>query len=271
MKPKICNRRKISLFTSLLIIMILSTSAVKLIPSGVYDWNRLQNVINNTGWVRNILKGPTQTLEMFDIKAVALDAGKRTQTYQIKKGCDELIIIKEGSAEITINTESELLNEGSIAVASQGDRISMKNPKSGNLIYYSFSFKPEQGKPAQLASNRFKPFLEEWDTIIFKPSANGGRRNIINQATTAMKQLEIHVTTLNEGVSSHTPHAHPDEELILVKFGIVEMTIKGTPFRLGPGSICFLTSNDLHGGSNAGDGKCEYYAIRWVTTAEKTK
>ncbi|MDP3001634.1 MAG: cupin domain-containing protein [Bacteroidales bacterium] len=269
MKPKLCYRRKISLFTSLFIIMILSASAGKLITSGVYDWNRLQNVKNHTGWVRNILKGPTQSLKMFDIKAVTIDAGKKTQTYFVEKGCDELIIIKEGSAEITINTESKLLNEGSIAVASQGDRISMKNPKNGNLIYYSFRFKPKQGKPAQITSGRFKPFYEEWDTITFKPSANGGRRNIINQATSAMKQLEIHVTTLNEGVSSHAPHAHPDEELILVRFGIVEMTIKGTPYRLGPGSVIFLTGNDLHGGSNAGEGKCEYYAIRWVTTTEK--
>jgi quercetin dioxygenase-like cupin family protein len=57
----------------------------------------------------------------------------------------------------------------------------------------------------------------------------------------------------------------PMKKIILVRKGYVEETIKGEPYRLGPGSIIFLTNDDLHGIRNAGSGGCEYYAIRWLT------
>lgn len=86
----------------------------------------------------------------------------------------------------------------------------------------------------------------------------------MRQPTSMLKELEMHVTTLNEGLPSHSPHSHPDEEIILVRFGTVEEMIKDTSYKLGPGSVIFLTNNDFHGIRNAGKGKCEYYAIRWL-------
>ncbi|MEX2565956.1 MAG: cupin domain-containing protein [Cyclobacteriaceae bacterium] len=72
-------------------------------------------------------------------------------------------------------------------------------------------------------------------------------------------------TTLLEGEKSHDPHVHPDEEIILVLQGEVEEMINGTPYRLSPGSLIFLSSMDPHGIRNVGKGTCEYYAIRWTT------
>jgi mannose-6-phosphate isomerase-like protein (cupin superfamily) len=202
---------------------------------------------------------------MFDIKAIALHSGKTTHTYLVGKGSDELFIVKEGSAEITINSVSRLLCTGSIAVASQGDRVQVKNVKPGTMVYYSIIFKPGPEKNHREMPKNASPFFSSWDTVTFRPSENGGRRNIIQQPTSSLKQLEIHVTTLKEGLPSHAPHSHPDEELILVRFGTVDQTISGTHYRLGPGSLIFATNNDLHGISNAGEGQCEYYAIRWIT------
>jgi quercetin dioxygenase-like cupin family protein len=87
----------------------------------------------------------------------------------------------------------------------------------------------------------------------------------MQQKTSSLKQLEIHVTTLEEGFPSHASHRHTDEEIILVRKGYVEETIKNEHYRLGPGSVIFLTNDDMHGISNAGTGTCEYYAIRWLT------
>jgi (S)-ureidoglycine aminohydrolase len=264
MEQKHNKLRRTGLITAAVMILLISVSAGKQIVSGVFDWSKLRPVRTHTGSVINILKGPTRSLEMFDIKAVTLHSGKATHTYLVGKENDELFIIKEGFAEITINSVSKLLCAGSIAVASQGDRVLVKNAKPGNMVFYSINFKPRQTKVHREPSKNVAPFFSSWDTVTFKPSDNGGRRNIIQQPTSALRQLEIHVTTLKEGLPSHAAHSHPDEEIILVRFGTVDQTINGTHYRLGPGSLTFSTNDDLHGISNAGQGQCEYYAIRWL-------
>jgi len=265
MEPKHYGLRKTGFYVAGFMILLIAVSAVKPIVSGVFDWSKFKSIRTHTGSVINILKGPTRSLEMFDIKAISLHSGKATHTYLVGKESDELLIIKEGSAQITINSKSKLLSAGSIAVVSQGDRVEVKNILPGNLVYYSFIFKPRQPKTHREALKKVSPFISSWDTVTFKPSDNGGRRNIIQQPTSTLKQLEIHTTTLKEGLPSHAAHTHPDEEIILVRFGTVDQTISGTHYRLGPGSLIFATNDDLHGISNAGEGKCEYYAIRWLT------
>jgi mannose-6-phosphate isomerase-like protein (cupin superfamily) len=265
MEPNHDGLKKPGLYVAGFIILLVAVSAIKPIVSGVFDWSKFKSIRTHTGSLINILKGPTRSLEILDIKAISLHSGKATHTYLVGKESDELIIIKEGSAEITINSKSKLLSAGSIAVVSQGDRVQVKNTLQGNLVYYSFIFKPSQPKTHREALKKVSPFISLWDTVTFKPSDNGGRRNIIQQPTSTLKQLEIHTTTLKEGLPSHAAHSHPDEEIILVRFGIIDQTISGTHYRLGPGSLIFATNDDLHGISNTGEGKCEYYAIRWLT------
>ncbi|MGD0342012.1 MAG: cupin domain-containing protein [Bacteroidales bacterium] len=256
--------RKAGFYIAGFVILFVGVSAVKQIASGVFDWSKLKTEKTHTGSIINILKGPTRSLDMFNIQAILLHSGKVTHTYLVGKENDELLIIKEGYAQVTINSISRLLCAGSIAIASQGDRVQIKNVKPGNLVYYSFNFKPRPTKTHKEALKKVPPFFSSWDTITFRPSDIGGRRNIIQQPTSTLKQLEIHATTLNEGLPSHPPHSHPDEEIILVRFGTIDQTIKGIHYRLGPGSMAFATNDDLHGLSNAGEGQCEYFAIRWL-------
>lgn len=264
MERKHKKLRKTGFYISGFVILLVCVSAGKQIASGVFDWSRLQSVRTHTGSVIDIIKGETRSLEMFDIKAVRLHSGKATHTYLVGKESDELYIVKEGFAEITINSVSKLLCAGSIAVASQGSRVQVKNIKSGNLVFYSVTFKPKPAKVHRESLKNVAPFFSSWDTVTFRPTDNGGRRNIIQQPTSTLRQLEIHVTSLKEGLPSHAAHTHPDEEIILVRTGTVDQTINGTHYRLGPGSLVFATNDDLHGISNAGAGQCEYYAIRWL-------
>jgi mannose-6-phosphate isomerase-like protein (cupin superfamily) len=265
MKQKHKELRKAGFYAIASVFLLIAIAAGKPITSGIYDWSKFKPVKTRTGSVINFMKGPTRSLEMFDIKAISMHSGKATHPYLMGKESDELFIIKEGSAQITINSVTKLLGEGSIAVASEGDRVQVKNIKSGNLVYYSIIFKPRPAKIIRETSKKIPPFFSSWDTVTFIPSANGGRRNIIQQPTSTLKQLEIHTTTLKEGLPSHAAHTHPDEEIILVRFGTVDQTITGTHYRLGPGSLIFATNDDLHGISNGGEGQCEYYAIRWLT------
>jgi len=93
----------------------------------------------------------------------------------------------------------------------------------------------------------------------------GERRDLYDKATATLDRFECHVTTLNVGESPHAPHRHFDEELIIVKEGMLEVTINGNAQTASPGSVIFFASNDLHGMRNAGDQRTTYFVQRWTS------
>lgn len=103
----------------------------------------------------------------------------------------------------------------------------------------------------------------DWTAMKAETTAVGSVRRIVQQPTATLDELEMHITTLQPGTTSHVPHQHPDEELIIVKEGTVESLVNGTQRRVGPGSIVFQASNQMHGISNVGDGPAVYHVIRW--------
>jgi len=263
-------KKYISIFLAVSLV-ILSAGTFFVINSSVYNWEKLSVKKTPAGEERAILSGPTLTLDKFDIKAVTLNPGQSVNAYKVETGFDQLLIIKEGSAEVTVNADVKTLSEGSIVVSSQGDMVKIRNAMSKNITFYSFLFKPKAAQGITKTGAKVSPVLKDWNSIEFSPNANGGRRDIIKQPTSTLKELEMHTTLLNEGLPSHAAHNHPDEEIILIRFGIAEMTINEKPFKGGPGSVFFLTNMDNHGIRNAGAGKCEYYAIRWLTYSDDKK
>jgi len=250
---------------AILLIAILSVSAGKNPGSTVYEWENLKVKNNTRGTVRNVLKSPTRSLGMFEIKAVTLKGGALIKEYRVAKGYDEMLIIGEGTSKITINGKSELLGEGSVVVASQGDQVIISNEAKEDMTFYQFRFRPWKNENLAKNIRKADPVFRNWNDIEFRANANGGRRDIMRQPTALIKELEIHTTQLKEGLPSHSSHVHPDEEIILIRYGRVEESINGKPFQCGPGSVIFLTNDDDHGIRNAGQGPCEYYAIRWLT------
>ena len=103
----------------------------------------------------------------------------------------------------------------------------------------------------------------EWATLESKPTPTGARRDVMRMPTPTLDELEIHITTLDVGQVSHPPHRHQEEELLIVKEGTVETLQNGKPSRLGPGSIIFHSSNDLHNIRNAGATPATYHVIQW--------
>jgi quercetin dioxygenase-like cupin family protein len=100
-----------------------------------------------------------------------------------------------------------------------------------------------------------------------QPTKVGERRDVLKGSTVTMENLTFHITTVNAGEASHAAHRHPDEELILIKEGTLEVTINGQSQRAGEGSIFLFAPDDLHGMRNAGDTRATYHVIRMVTSA----
>jgi len=103
----------------------------------------------------------------------------------------------------------------------------------------------------------------DWQTVTEKPTPVGSVRSFFKAPTATLDQLEVHVTTLNPGMASHAPHKHPNEELVIVKEGTVEVLVNGEWKRVGPGSVVFNASNQLHGLRNVGTGPATYHVINW--------
>ncbi len=63
------------------------------------------------------------------------------------------------------------------------------------------------------------------------------------------------------------PHKHPNEGIIVVREGTLEVLSNGEWKRVGPGSVVFNASNQLHGLRNAGAEPANYQVISVKTAA----
>lgn len=123
------------------------------------------------------------------------------------------------------------------------------------------------GAVARGASPVLGPAVWDWTSLEAKATDVGAIRNLVRQPTATLDELEMHVTTLNPGLSSHAPHTHPNEELVIIREGTVEVLSGGTWKRLGPGSVVFNASNSPHALRNVGDTPATYHVINWKTPA----
>lgn len=120
---------------------------------------------------------------------------------------------------------------------------------------------------AVVAARQQKPVMPsslfDWNAVPAKTTNVGAVRQFFQAPTATLDELECHVTTLNAGETSHAPHQHPDEEIVIVKEGTVEALVNGEWKRGGPGSVIFYASNQLHGIRNVGQGPATYHVLRW--------
>jgi len=91
----------------------------------------------------------------------------------------------------------------------------------------------------------------------------GRRTQLMDDPTRTLSQLEIHITTLDPGQSSHEPHRHPNEEVVILREGELEVYVNGATKRIGPGSVMVFLSGDWHSVNNVGDGPATYEVINF--------
>jgi XRE family transcriptional regulator, regulator of sulfur utilization len=115
-----------------------------------------------------------------------------------------------------------------------------------------------QQEPAVMHSTAF-----DWTKMTEKPNSYGTVRSLVRRPTATLGELEMHITTLKAGQTSHAPHQHPNEELIILREGTVEALVHGEWLKLGPGSVIFQASNELHGIKNIGNTPATYHVVNW--------
>jgi len=74
-------------------------------------------------------------------------------------------------------------------------------------------------------------------------------------------KMESHQSDIAPGEVNHPPHQHLREEMMLVRLGTMELTISGKPYRLGPGDVGVIGSNEVHNAKNVGTTRAEYFIV----------
>ena len=86
-------------------------------------------------------------------------------------------------------------------------------------------------------------------------------RDVLKGKLATGESLEVHETTLPPARTPHAPHHHVHSEMWLIREGNVELTVNGASYRLGPGSVGFVHSNDEHGIKNIGTTPATYFVV----------
>ena len=111
--------------------------------------------------------------------------------------------------------------------------------------------------------NIMQSSIFDWKQIEAKETPTGTSRRFFRAQTATLDELECHVTTLKPGESSHPPHQHPEEEILIIKEGMVESLVNGQMKRVGPGSVIFQASNQMHSIKNVGNEPATYHVFSW--------
>jgi mannose-6-phosphate isomerase-like protein (cupin superfamily) len=120
---------------------------------------------------------------------------------------------------------------------------------------------PAAGAPApgveQLPVMKTQAFLYKDipDTINGK---NKSKRMFTAKTHTGFK-IESHMSDIAPGEVNHAPHQHLREEMMFIRTGTMELTIAGKPYRLGPGDVGVIGSNEMHNAKNVGTTRAEYF------------
>ena len=89
----------------------------------------------------------------------------------------------------------------------------------------------------------------------------GTSRAVFDGLTHSGFHIDLHETELAPGAAPHAPHRHEHEEIVMLREGTLETTIEGKVAIVGPGSVVYAASNDLHGWKNVGATKAQYFVI----------
>ena len=132
------------------------------------------------------------------------------------------------------------------------------------LAIAALAAETQSEKASTLASS-----ATEWNSLEVKTNANGSSRKFFEGPTANFEMLECHASTLNAGATNHAILKRPNEEVIIVKEGTIEVFTGDKWVRVGPGSVIFNAANTPQSMRNAGEGPATYHVITFRPKAAK--
>jgi XRE family transcriptional regulator, regulator of sulfur utilization len=122
---------------------------------------------------------------------------------------------------------------------------------------------PAQSPPA--AAQPLRSMVIDWQALVPTRTPTGERRSAFDAPTATLERFHGHITTLNPGENTGPLHRHPQEELVIIKEGTLEVNIDGRKQIAGPGSMVFFAVNENENMTNVGTTPATYTVLQWFT------
>jgi (S)-ureidoglycine aminohydrolase len=254
---------RIIIFASVVVASNHGFAQTTAVSSNVYRWDQLKPYKEENRIRQQIVDGSTSTLQQLEIHTSKLEPNEAPHGSHSHADMEELIIVKEGMLRATIKDQTKILSSGSIAYVLPGDEHGFFNGGDTPCTYYILKFKAKTPFDTERGKMAGGSFMMEWKDIAVNKTEKGMRRNLFDRPTALFARFEMHVTTLNKGFSSHDPHTHTPEEIILVRLGQGNMHIAGKEAPVDAGGLSYVDTKVPHAMTNTGDGQVEYYAFQW--------
>src|SRR6188472_4443827 len=116
-----------------------------------------------------------------------------------------------------------------------------------SLLLMAAGYRIPQPAPEPLRSR-----VVDWNTLVPTETRTGQRRDVFDGPTGTLDRLHGHITTLNPGENTGPLHRHPQEEMVIIKEGTIEVNIDGRKQVVGPGSVVFFAVNENENMTNVG-------------------
>jgi len=120
----------------------------KIIGPSVYDWSAGHDQKTDVGAFRQVMKGPTATLDELEVHVTRLDPGKLSHPPH-RHPNEELVIIRQGTVETLSGGVWKRLGPGSVIFNASNSLHGLKNVGSVPAIYDVINWKapPKTGRP----------------------------------------------------------------------------------------------------------------------------
>src|SRR5262245_21756358 len=120
-----------------------------------------------------------------------------------------------------------------------------------------FAFAQTPAKPLMRST------VFNWFGMAVTNTATGERRNVFDAPTATLARFESHISTLNPGETPHAPHKHPEEEVMILKEGTLQVVQNDVTNRVEAGGIIFCASNEMHSLRNIGATRATYFVLKF--------
>lgn len=105
------------------------------LPSLIFDWKKLVAEKVPGGERRPMFDGATSTVDRLAVHATTLRPGERAHEPH-RHPEEEMIIVKEGTLEATLNESTTRIEPGSVFFVAPQDLHGVKNVGKGMATYY---------------------------------------------------------------------------------------------------------------------------------------
>lgn len=114
-----------------------------------------------------------------------------------------------------------------------------------------------------------KSGVYKWADLPVKKGVQREGRKIMEGSSPHFSFLEVHATTQEKGAKPAPPHTQEDiEEVIIVKEGLMKMTMDGESHVLPAGSVILIPPLVEQSLQNVGDGPLTYYVMMFKSKAK---